>query len=184
VECGVGLVPAWGGCSEMLARWAANPRMPRGPMPAPSKVFEIVSTATVSKSAAEAKEYLFLRAEDGITMNRDRLLADAKARALALVEGYAPPAPPTYRLPGVSGRVAMGIAADDFRRKGVATPYDMVVAGELAGVLSGGEADIIDEVTEKDVLALERAAFNRLIRNPGTLARIETMLTTGKPLRN
>jgi 3-hydroxyacyl-CoA dehydrogenase len=184
VECGVGLVPAWGGCSEMLARWAANPRMPRGPMPAPSKVFEIVSTATVSKSAAEAKEYLFLRADDGVTMNRDRLLADAKARALALVEGYAPPAPPTYRLPGVSGRVAMGIAADDFRRKGVATAYDMVVAGELAGVLSGGEADIIDDVSEKDILALERAAFMRLIRNQGTMARIETMLTTGKPLRN
>jgi 3-hydroxyacyl-CoA dehydrogenase len=184
VECGVGLVPAWGGCSEMLARWAAMPKMPHGPMPAPAKVFEIVSTATVSKSAAEAKEHLFLRPTDGITMNRDRLLADAKSRALALVDGYVPPAPPTYRLPGPSGRVAMGIAADDFRRKGVATSYDMVVAGELARVLSGGEADIIDDVSEKDILALERAAFMRLIRQQGTLARIETMLTTGKPLRN
>jgi 3-hydroxyacyl-CoA dehydrogenase len=184
VECGVGLVPAWGGCSEMLARWAANPKMPRGPMPAVAKVFEIVSTATVSKSAHEAKEFLFLRADDGITMNRDRLLADAKSRALALVQGYAPPAPPTYRLPGPSGRVAMNIAAGDFRRKGVATAYDMVVADELAGVLSGGEADIIDDVTEQEILALERAAFIRLIRNEGTMARIETMLTTGKPLRN
>jgi 3-hydroxyacyl-CoA dehydrogenase len=184
VECGVGLVPAWGGCSEMLSRWAAHPKMPHGPMPAASKVFEIVSTATVSKSAAEAKEFLFLRADDGISMNRDRLLADAKTRALAMVAGYAPPAPPTYRLPGVSGAVAMGIAADDFRRKGVATKYDMVVAGELAGVLSGGDADIIDEVTEARILELERAAFIRLIKNQGTLARIETMLTTGKPLRN
>ncbi len=184
VECGVGLVPAWGGCSEMLARWAANPRMPHGPMPAAAKVFEIVSTATVSKSAAEAKEFMFLKADDGISMNRDRLLADAKARALALVEGYAAPVPATYRLPGASGAVAMGIAADEFRRKGVATTYDMVVAGELAGVLSGGAADIIDEVTEKEILALERAAFMRLIKNQGTLARIETMLTTGKPLRN
>ena len=184
VECGVGLVPAWGGCSEMLARWAAHPKMPHGPMPAASKVFEIVSTATVSKSAAEAKEYLFLKADDGITMNRDRLLADAKARALGLVAGYAPPAPPTYRLPGPSGAVAMGIAADDFRRKGVATSYDMVVAGELAGVLSGGDADIIDEVTEARILELERGAFMRLIRKQGTMARIETMLTTGKPLRN
>ena len=67
VECGVGLVPAWGGCSEMLSRWAAMPKMPHGPMPAAVKVFEIVSTATVSKSAAEAKEFLFLRADDGIT---------------------------------------------------------------------------------------------------------------------
>ncbi len=184
VECGVGLVPAWGGCSEMLARWQANPRMPRGPMPAAAKVFEIVSTATVSKSAAEAKEFLFLKADDGISMNRDRLLADAKARALSLVENYAPPVPPTYKLPGISGAVAMGIAADDFRRKGVATKYDMVVAGELAKVLSGGEADVIDEVSEKDILALERNAFMRLIRNQGTMARIETMLTTGKPLRN
>ncbi len=78
----------------------------------------------------------------------------------------------------------MGIAADDFRRKGVATKYDMVVAGELAGVLSGGTADIIDEVAETDILALERAAFMRLIKKQGTLARIETMLTTGRPLRN
>lgn len=184
VECGVGLVPAWGGCSEMLARWAAHPRMPHGPMPASSKVFEIVSTATVSKSAAEAKEYLFLKADDGISMNRDRLLADAKARALGLVAGYAPPEPPTYKLPGPSGAVAMGIAADDFRRKGVATTYDMVVAGELAKVLCGGEADIIDEVTEAQILELERGAFMRLIRQQGTLARIETMLTTGRPLRN
>jgi len=80
--------------------------------------------------------------------------------------------------------VAMGIAADDFRRKGVATPYDMVVADQLANVLSGGEADIIDEVSEQDILALEAAAFLKLIRNEGTMARIETMLTTGKPLRN
>jgi 3-hydroxyacyl-CoA dehydrogenase len=184
VECGVGLVPAWGGCSEMLSRWAAAPKMPHGPMPAAAKVFEIVSTATVSKSAVEAREFLFLRETDGITMNRDRLLADAKTRALALVEGYTPPAPPSYRLPGPSGRVAMRIAAEDFRRKGVATLYDMVVADELAGVLSGGEADIIDDITEQDILALERAAFMRLIHHNGTLARIETMLTTGKPLRN
>ena len=184
VECGVGLVPAWGGCSEMLARWQANPKMPRGPMPAAAKVFEIVSTATVSKSAAEAKEYLFLKPTDGITMNRDRLLADAKARALRLVDGYTPPAPPTYKLPGLSGHTAMNLAAADFRKKGIATAYDMVVANELANVLSGGKADIIDEVSEKDILALERAAFMRLIRNEGTAARIEAMLTTGKPLRN
>ncbi|HYP62873.1 MAG TPA: 3-hydroxyacyl-CoA dehydrogenase family protein, partial [Acidocella sp.] len=184
VECGVGLVPAWGGCSEMLARWQAAPKMPRGPMPAAAKVFEIVSTATVSKSAAEAKEYLFLKPTDGISMNRDRLLADAKARALALVDGYAPPTPPAYKLPGISGHTAMNIAASDFLKRGIATPYDMVVANELANVLSGGEADIIDEVSEKDILALERAAFMKLIRNDGTAARIESMLTTGKPLRN
>ncbi|MBU6418668.1 MAG: 3-hydroxyacyl-CoA dehydrogenase/enoyl-CoA hydratase family protein [Proteobacteria bacterium] len=184
VECGVGLVPAWGGCSEMLARWAANKAMPHGPMPAAAKVFETVSTATVSKSAANAKELLYLRESDGITMNRYRLLADAKAKAVAMVEGYAAPEPPTYQLPGEDGRVAFTMAVKDFRKKGLATPYDEVVAGELGTVLSGGEADIIDRPTEQDILTLERAAFTRLIKQDGTLARIETMLTTGKPLRN
>lgn len=184
VECGVGLVPAWGGCSEMLARYQAAKTMPKGPMPAAAKVFEMVSTATVSKSAANAKELLFLREGDGITMNRYRLLADAKAKALAMVEGYAAPEPPTYQLPGEDGRVGFGMAVKEFRKKGLATAYDEVVAGELATVLSGGEADLIDRPSEADILALERGAFTRLIRKDGTLARIETMLSTGKPLRN
>ncbi|MDE1905885.1 MAG: 3-hydroxyacyl-CoA dehydrogenase [Rhodospirillales bacterium] len=184
VECGVGLVPAWGGCTEMLARWAANKAMPRGPMPAATKVFETVSTATVSKSAANAKELLFLRESDGITMNRYRLLADAKAKALAMVEHYAPPEPPTYQLPGEDGRTAFTMAVKDFRKKGLATPYDEVVAGELAKVLSGGEADLIDRPTEQQILEIEHAAFMRLMKQDGTLARIEAMLTTGKPLRN
>jgi len=184
VECGVGLVPAWGGCSEMLARWAASPGMPRGPMPAASKVFETVSTATVSKSAAQAKELLYLRPTDGITMNRYRLLADAKARALSLVEGYQPPAPPVYQLAGEAGKLAFTGAAEGFHKRGVATDYDMVVADELAGILSGGPADIIDRPTEADILELERAAFMRLIHQEGTLARIESILATGKPLRN
>lgn len=184
VECGVGLVPAWGGCSEMLSRWAANKAMPKGPMPAAGKVFEKVSTATVSKSAAQAKEHLFMRENDGITMNRYRLLADAKAKALSLVEGYKAPEAPTYWLPGADGRTAFALAVSDFRKKGVATPYDEVVADQLAYVLSGGEADLIDRPTEQQVLDLERAAFMRLLKQDGTLARIETMLTTGKPLRN
>jgi len=184
VECGVGLIPGWGGCSEMLARWAAAPGMPKGPMPAAAKVFEMISTATVSKSAANAKELLFLRPTDGITMNRDRLLADAKARALKLAEAYTPPAPPTYRLGGEAARLAMESAVEGFHKRGAATTYDMVVASELASVLSGGSADLIDEVSEQDILTLERAAFMRLIKNEGTLARIEHMLATGKPLRN
>lgn len=184
VECGVGLVPAWGGCTEMLARWASSKAMPKGPMPAAAKVFETVSTAAVSKSAANAKEHLFLRESDGITMNRYRLLADAKARALAMAATYAPPEPPTYQLPGADGRTAFAMAVKDFRQKGLATPYDEVVAGELAIILSGGGADIIDRPSEQDILALEQAAFMRLIKQDGTLARIEAMLTTGKPLRN
>jgi len=184
VECGVGLVPGWGGCGEMLARWQAMPGLPRGPMPAVSKVFETISTATVSKSAAQAVELGFLRASDGISMNRDRLLADAKARALALVPGYQPPVPPTFRLPGAGGKAALTLAVEGFVAQGKATPHDAVVAGYLADVLTGGEADLIDTVTEGDLLALERKAFLALVRNPATQARVEHMLTTGKPLRN
>jgi 3-hydroxyacyl-CoA dehydrogenase len=184
VECGVGLVPGWGGNGEMLARWRADKKLPHGPMPAPAKVFETVSTATVSKSAHEAMELKFLRETDGITMNRDRLLADAKARALKLVEGYVPPAPPEYVLPGPSGRLGMNMAAQGFHRRGIATDHDLVVADALAEVLCGGATDIIDTVSEQQLLEVERAAFMRLARTAATLARIEHTLETGKPLRN
>ncbi|WP_424933282.1 FAD-dependent oxidoreductase [Amaricoccus macauensis] len=184
VETGVGIIPGWGGCVEMLHRWQTFGKLPRGPMPAPSKVFEILSMATVAKSAAEAKELLFLRPEDGITMNRSRLLADAKARALAMVDGYKAPEPREYVLPGPSGRAAMDLAVGGFRKIGKATPYDEVVAGALADVLSGGDTDPIDVVGEADLLKLERERFNWLVRQPGTLDRIESMMLTGKPLRN
>ncbi|ALK09925.1 3-hydroxyacyl-CoA dehydrogenase/enoyl-CoA hydratase family protein [Blastochloris viridis] len=184
VEVGVGLVPAWGGCKEMLHRWQANPKLPKGPMPAIAKVFETVSVATVAKSAADAKELLYLRPGDGITMNRNRLLADAKARALAMVENYKPPEPPTFALPGPAARVAMDMAVAGFRRLGKATPYDEVVSGALAEVLSGGDTDILKTLDEDALLELERTSFMRLVRQPGTLARVESMLLTGKPLRN
>jgi len=184
VECGVGLVPGWGGNGEMLDRWQKAKAMPRGPMPAVAKVFQTVSTATVAKSAAEAKEHLFLRETDGITMNRDRLLADAKAKALALADGYTPPEPPVFRLPGESGRVGLGLAVKDFQKKGLATAYDGVVSDRLAEVLTGGEADLVDTVTEEQLLRLERKAFLASVKDPRTQARVEHMLTTGKPLRN
>jgi 3-hydroxyacyl-CoA dehydrogenase len=184
VECGVGLIPGWGGCGEMLARWRAEPKLPRGPMPAPVKVFERISTADVSKSAHQAMERKFLGETDGISMNRDRVLADAKKRALSMVDGYTPPAPPEFVLPGPSGRAGLYAAAEGFRRRGIATDHDLVVADALAEVLSGGDTDIIDTVTEQQMLDLERKAFMRLARTPPTLARIEHTLETGKPLRN
>ncbi|MCZ4340211.1 3-hydroxyacyl-CoA dehydrogenase NAD-binding domain-containing protein [Sphingomonadaceae bacterium G21617-S1] len=184
VECGVGLVPGWGGCGEYIDRWVKSGLLPKGPMPAVGKAFETISTATVAKSAAEAKELMFLRKDDGISMNRDRLLFDAKAKALALVDGYTPPEPPSFRLPGPSGRVALGMAAEGFHKRGVATDYDMVVSDALAEVLTGGDADIVDVVSEQDMLALEHAAFMARVRDPRTMARVETMLATGKPLRN
>jgi 3-hydroxyacyl-CoA dehydrogenase len=184
VDCGVGLVPGWGGCGEMLARWKADPKLPRGPMPASGKVFETVSSADVSKSAHQAIEKKFLRPTDGISMNRDRLLADAKARAQAMVEGYVPPVPPEFVLAGPSGRVGLNAAAAGFHRRGLATEHDLVVADALAEVLCGGETDIIDVVTEQQMLDLERAAFMRLVRTGPTLDRVEYTLETGKPLRN
>jgi 3-hydroxyacyl-CoA dehydrogenase len=186
VEAGVGLVPAWGGCKEMLLRHVANPRRPGGPMPPIASAFELIALATVAKSAAEAKRHLYLRPDDGVTMNRDRLLADAKAKALELAAaGWRPPAPPAeIRLPGPTARTALELVVGGYARLGKATPHDAVVAGELAGVLSGGDTDMTEALTEDDLLALERRAFLRLVRHPASLARVEHMLETGKPLRN
>ena len=184
VETGVGVVPAWGGCKEMLVRWSASPLRPRGFMPPVIKVFETVGTATVARSAPEARDLLYLAADDGITMNRDRLLADAKARALDLVDGYTPPQPPEISLPGPAARVALTMVLYGLRRLGKATPHDEVVAKVLAGVLSGDGTDVTESLTEDDLLALERRAFMELVRHPATIARIEHMLDTGKPLRN
>jgi 3-hydroxyacyl-CoA dehydrogenase len=184
VECGVGLVPAWGGCKEMLHRWSTFGNLPKGPMPAVARVFELISTATVSKSAAEAKEMLYLKPTDGITMNRYRLLADAKAKALELARDYLPPAEPELVLPGESAAVAMRLAAESFHRRGLATKHDLVVFAALAEILSGGATDVTRTMRECEVLALERSGFGTLLRHRDTLARIEHVLETGKPLRN
>jgi 3-hydroxyacyl-CoA dehydrogenase len=184
VEAGVGLVPGWGGCKEMLLRWSANPKRRGGPMPPVVKAFETIGMAQVAKSAAEARDLCFLGPDDGIVMNRDRLLAAAKAKALALAEDYRPPAETEIALPGPTGRCALSLAVDGFRLSGKATPHDAVIGNVLAGVLSGGRTDILDRVTEAGLLALEREAFMALVRQPASLARVAHMLKTGKPLRN
>jgi len=186
VECGTaGLVPGAGGNGELLARLRADKKMPHGPMPAVAKLLNTVTVATVSKSAAEAKEIGFLRETDGVTMNRYRLLADAKARALAMVDGYKPPAPPEFTwMPGRSGQTMAAGLFHVFRQRGLALPHDVVVNTALAEVACGGDADLTDKLTEQQMLDLERAAFMRLLKTPATLARIQHMLETGKPLRN
>ena len=187
VEAGVGLVPAWGGCKELLARFSgpgsAGP-MPGGPMPPVSRAFEMVGLAKVSQSAAEARELGILRRGDVIVMNRDRVLGEAIDKVHALRDGYAPPEPPVFRLPGRSGKAALALGVGDLARAGKATPHDVVVAGALARVLTGGDADLTDEVTEDDLLALEREAALSLLGTEGTRARIAHMLETGRPLRN
>ena len=154
-------------------------------MPGVVKAFEPSRMAPVATSAEEAKEALFLRPTDGITMNRDRLLADAKAKALAMVAaGYKPPEEVAVSLPGPSGKAALDMAVAGFRASGAATPHDVVVSGRLATVLTGGDTDVTQTLSEDDLYTLEREAFLALIQTPATLARIEQMLETGKPLRN
>ncbi|MCY4549060.1 MAG: 3-hydroxyacyl-CoA dehydrogenase NAD-binding domain-containing protein [Defluviicoccus sp.] len=185
VEAGVGIVPGWGGCKEMMLRGlAAKGPGFGGPMVAISKAFETIGLAKVSRSAKEARKLGFLRDGDGISANRDRLLADAKARALALAEDYAAPEPATIRLPGKTGRIALKMAVKGLARTGRATAHDLVVVDHLGTVLTGGDTDATREIPEERLSELERQAILALIRMPATIARIEHMLETGKPLRN
>lgn len=194
VEVGVGLIPGWGGCKEVLFRYMGtqkersgligNLMATGGAMPVLSKVFEQIGMAKVAGSAEEAKDMKILREHDGISMNRMRVLADAKARCLQLAVNYAPPAPQTIHLPGPSARVAMSMAVDGLAAAGKATPHDVVVSKVLANVLSGGDTDISEALTEQQLLDLEFEGFMELVKTKGTLARIEHMLETGKPLRN
>lgn len=204
VEVGVGVIPGWGGCKEMILRFQQKEKQAfaKGvkehgkdamwfapdttPMGATRKAFETIGMASVAKSAAEAKAIGYFRESDGITMNRDRLLYDAKEKALALAKNYTPPEKrEDIRLPGPSGKMALDMAVSDLRQSGKATPYDVVVSDHLARVLSGGnKADWTAPVSEDDLLALELEQFTSLVKNEGTMDRIEHMLETGKPLRN
>jgi 3-hydroxyacyl-CoA dehydrogenase len=188
VEVGAGLVPAGGGCKELLARWQTmTPE--QGPFPASRHVFEIVAVATVATSAAEAVGYGFLRKTDAISLDRERLVSDAKADALALAEAkdrgaWSPPTPPTFRLPGAGGQLVLEQQVDNLVRQGKASEHDAVVASKLAWVLTGGDASPLETLSEQDILDLERAAFVSLAGMPKTQDRMEALLRTGKPLRN
>ena len=184
VEVGVGIVPAWGGTKELVTRHFLDPGRPGGPVSPVARAFETISLAKVSTSAAEARTLLYLRPGDGITMNRARVLADAKRKALELAADYTPPEPQELVLPGASARLALDMVVDGLVGAGKATAHDKTVTAELAAIVSGGDTDLTETVTEKDMLALERGAFLRLIRAPATLRRMEHMLETGKPLRN
>jgi 3-hydroxyacyl-CoA dehydrogenase len=184
VEVGVGLIPGWGGCKEFLGRCLTQKKRPGGPIPPVLKAFQTIGLATVSKSAYDAREITYLSPNDGITMNKTRLLADAKTKALELAKNYTPPKPFTYPLPGLTAKVLMNMGIKAFRLLGKATEYDVIVSGELAHVLSGGDCDLTTPLKEEDILGLELEAFVHLVKQPGTLARLEYMLKTGKPLRN
>lgn len=185
VEVGVGVIPAWGGCKELLLRHIKDPRRPGGPMPPVMQAFQTIAMAKVSTSAADARSIKLLGPTDGITMNLNRLLADAKTRALRLSQDYqAPPPNNEIPLPGPTARTMLDMIIDGFAALGIATPHDRMVCSRLAETLSGGKTDITEVMEEGDLSTLERQAFMSLIRTGATRDRIDHMLEKGKPLRN
>ena len=174
VEVGVGVVPAGGGCKEMIIRERDV-----------KKSFERIGFGKVSGSAQEAREFGYLRDADGISMNKERLIDDAKALALSLVSGYVPGAPRTdIPVSGNEGYALMKMGVWMARQGGYISDYDAVVGEKLAHVLSGGRLTGSQQVSEQYLLDLEREAFLSLCGRKETQARIQHMLKTGKALRN
>ncbi len=194
VETGVGLVPAGGGCKELLLRHGANlesqlAKKTGGPFAPARKAFETIAFATVSTSATEAQELRFLRKTDAVTVNRDVLLRDAKADALQLADAKAmgkwqPVQPQTLILPGPGARLVLEQQVASQMLLGRVSEHDVVIAQHLARVLTGGDTSPIAPVTEQYVLDLEREAFLSLCGMEKTQARMESILMSGKPLRN
>jgi 3-hydroxyacyl-CoA dehydrogenase len=174
VEVGVGLIPAGGGCKEMVTRSLDI-----------KKLFEQIGFAKASSSAAEARQFGFLREADGISMNPERLIEDAKQAALYLIPGYAPGAPrQDLAVSGEEGYALMKMGVWMAREGGYISDYDAVIGEKLAFVLSGGRKPGAPKVSEHYLLDLEREAFLSLCGRRETQARIQHMLKTGKPLRN
>ena len=174
VEVGVGLIPAGGGCKELLIRHKDV-----------KKIFEQIGYAKVSTSAAEARQLRYLRDGDGISMNPDRLLDDAKQLALSLVPAYAPGSPRTdIQVSGNEGFALMKMGVWMARQGNFITEHDSVIGEKLAHVLSGGRLTGSQQVSEQYLLDLEREAFLSLCGRRETQDRMRHMLKTGKPLRN
>jgi len=187
VEVGVGLIPAGGGCKEMLARFLGDlhPGVAYDPNPFVQKVFEYVGTAKTAMSAEEARDQGFLRATDRITTDPDRLIYDAKQLALGLVEGgYKPGRQKTFRLPGAQGRAAIELYLYQMQMGGYVSEHDALIGKKLAYVLTGGDSPATAVHTEQGILDLEREIFLSLLGTEKTQARIQFMLEKGKPLRN
>jgi 3-hydroxyacyl-CoA dehydrogenase len=194
VEIGVGLLPGGGGCKEMLLRAVDSAGAIRAGgrgesvelMEAMKKAFETIATAKVSTSAHEARGLGFLSEGDGITMNRERVLADAKARALELVRaGYEPPVPRTdIPAPGENILAALKLGVHLMRQGEYITEYEVKLATKIAEVLCGSYVTSGTPISEQYVLDLEREAFKSLCGERKTQERIQFTLKTGKTLRN
>ena len=184
VEVGVGLIPAGGGTKEMLAR--SMDELPPGAdtLPFVQRVFETIGFGTVSTSGADARRLGYLRRSDGITMNRERLIADAKAAALALVPGYTPPRPRTVPVGGPGVLAALKLGVHLAWRAGRISDHDAVIGRKLAWILAGGDVPAATVLSEQQLLDLEREAFLSLCGERKTQERIAHTLSTGKTLRN
>jgi 3-hydroxyacyl-CoA dehydrogenase len=198
VEVGVGLLPGGGGCKEMLLRAVDSAAASRGRtsgealagsvemMEAMKRAFETIATAKVATSAHEARALGFLSDSDRITMNRERVLCDAKTRALALVRaGYEPPVPRSdIPAPGENLLAALKMGVHLMRQGDFITDYEVKLGAKIAEVLCGGKVTPGTPVSEQYILDLEREGFKSLCGEKKTQERIQFTLKTGKTLRN
>jgi 3-hydroxyacyl-CoA dehydrogenase len=199
VEVGVGLLPGGGGCKEMLLRAIGGAVAARGGkgsgdalagsiemLEALKRAFETIATAKVATSAHEARGLGFLNDGDHITMNRERVLSDAKARALELVRaGYEPPIPRTdIPAPGENLLATLKMGVHMMRQADYVTDYEVKLGGKIAEVLCGGKVTPGTPVSEQYILDLEREGFKSLCGEKKTQERIQYTLKTGKTLRN
>jgi 3-hydroxyacyl-CoA dehydrogenase len=187
VEVGVGLLPAGGGVMNLL--WRAFEAIPEGATVDAyglvTQVFKNVALARVATSAEEAKAFGYVRSQEGVSFDRARLLSEAKARALGLAaSGWHAPPPRAYVLPGESGIATLGMLVRTLVDAGQASEHDAKIANKLAVVLCGGVAGASHEVSEDEMLELEREAFVSLCGEPKSQERMQYMLMNNKPLRN
>ncbi len=186
VEAGVGLIPAGGGTTEMITRFTDQLLPHENAFSAVRKAFEQIALAKTSTSALEAQKDLgYLRDSDGITMNRDRLISDAKQKVLELAHNYVQPQPRTD-IPalGESAIANLKVAVHGLQLSKQASEHDGVIANQLAKILAGGTANREMKLSTQHFLDLEREAFLHLCGTRKTQERIAHTLKTGKPLRN
>ncbi len=183
VETIVGLIPAGGGCKEMLARWLETDEAKKDPNYAPLKVFDIIGYGKTATSPVEAEPMKYLRPGDKKIMNRNSLLEVSK-KILKDNKDFKAPSELEFKLPGKAVREEMDKILDKLYNDKVILDHGVEVAKELAHVLSGGDTTIDKTLSEDDLFKLELDAFMRLIETQKTQDRIKHTLTTGKPLIN
>ena len=184
VETLVGLIPAGGGCKEMLWRWMQTEETKKDPDFAPQKVFDIIGYAKTATSPIEAMPFKFLLAKDKSIMNRDKLFPVSQDLIAKIKDKHKSPQPPIFKLSGSQVRDKMFQTLENLFKEKKILEHGMEVGKKLAFVLSGGNTNINKELSEDDLYALELEAFIQLIQMEKTQARIKHTLNTGKPLIN